>query len=1113
MTTLLQHRSLDRFVRFGLVGASSIVINTAVLWALVVGVPVLLGSVLAAEVAILSNSLINDRWTFRTSAGPHAWPQWLLRFSVVVLGGIVITAALFSALTSYGHLSLLLSNLVAMLIGLAYPLANVIAVPVAFACNYLLIARWRSVSLPVRTTAQLPLVPRPSAATAQPETVHRIRGRLVRVCAALAMLLALGWVIIDPPGVWGALAVLLNRIRGRLVRVCAALAMLLALGWVIIDPPGAWGALAVLLIGTALVVRPGVDRRKTTVLLLAAAVGTTTVDYLTWRLSMVNWSSWWVAVPLFIAEASGAIHTLGLQYTVWPRPKLEIRASDNIRRRRIFIFIPTVNEGPSILEPTIRGALAARAKYLATYPHDRVTIVLCNDGRVANVPNWRDVEALATQSNVACVTRTVGGGAKAGNIENARQQVGATGDALVVIFDADQIAEPDFLLKTVPPFADPSIGWVQTGQYYRNLANPVARWSNDQQALFYQLLCPGKAAQNAAFICGTNVVLRAAALDEIGGLPQDSVTEDFAASIALHPRWRSLFLTDVLARGLGPMDLKSYFSQQRRWAIGTIGVLRSHWREIVLPKRGGLRLEQRLQYALACTHYLCGLRDLIYLVAPLIFLFTGVSAVHGANLESFLWHFLPYWIISQVAFWHVAWGKTSLRGIVIGFGSFPVLIGSLLTVVRGRRIGFAVTAKQRASASTWRHLRPHLLGALACLLGVVWAVRAGNMQGAIVISVLWVVYTLLMLGGMAWLGLLDQRAAGDVQRSLGRVTQQFRAIRARSLAWAWQPALGWARSWMFAGMLVVALGGALVSHNVVLAQPVAFKPQQELGRPYLGVSLPFELIGSAPNLERELGRSFAIVGRTQDIHDRFDERWAKQLAAAGARPWVTLLFGVDKPSLDSSLPAIANGVHDDALRAWAQGIREYGQPVYLTILPHVDRNWSISSAVANNGIPQDVPRAWQHVQSIFAQEGARNVAWVWAPADPTADQAYAPPAATIDVTLMSLISYPGARWAEPAKALVAAKMRYPNTPLFIEVSAAGPAEQKAAWLRAVGAAIKGSKNVHALLYHEGGPDPHASESEQHAWSLASDPQTTQALQEAAVQAALQTSALSQGTTR
>ena len=52
--------------------------------------------------------------------------------------------------------------------------------------------------------------------------------------------------------------------------------------------------------------------------------------------------------------------------------------------------------------------------------------------------------------------------------------------------------------------------------------------------MFYNLLCPGKAALNSAFICGTNVVpLAAAALDEIGGLPQNSVTEDFSPPLLL----------------------------------------------------------------------------------------------------------------------------------------------------------------------------------------------------------------------------------------------------------------------------------------------------------------------------------------------------------------------------------------------------------------------------------------------------------------------------------------------------------------------------------------------------------------------------------------------------
>jgi len=321
-------------------------------------------------------------------------------------------------------------------------------------------------------------------------------------------------------------------------------------------------------------------------------------------------------------------------------------------------------EGVAILRPTLEGIIAAREKYLAQYPHGRVTIVVCNDGRVAKAANWEETDMLAKELGVCCVTRTKGGGAKAGNIENARHELQATGDALLAIFDADQVAKPDFLLKTIPPFRDPKMGWVQTGQYYANLDNPVSRWADDQQSMFYNLLCPGKAALNAAFICGTNVVIRATALDVIGGLPQDSVTEDFAASIALHPSWRSIYLTDVLATGLGPLDVPSYLKQQGRWALGTLGVFRTHWREILLPKKHGLRIGQRVQYFLACTHYMCGLRDLIYLVSPILFIFTGIPAVRSTYLSEYLWHFIPYCLLSALALWYSARNLTGLRGIM-----------------------------------------------------------------------------------------------------------------------------------------------------------------------------------------------------------------------------------------------------------------------------------------------------------------------------------------------------------------------------------------------------------------------------------------------------------------
>ena len=523
-----------------------------------------------------------------------------------------------------------------------------------------------------------------------------------------------------------------------------------------------WGLF--FLLATPLVVwwwRGGLDgRRAARTAALAVGVWLSAGGYLLFRVQVIHWAAWWIALPLLLAEMHGLLHALGLQYTLWPRPAPVVYAEENPSERPIFILIPTVNEGQDVLEMTVEGALRTRAHYLGRFPEAQVTVVVCNDGYVAGYPDWYAAEKLAERLGVVCVTRAVGGGAKAGNIEWARQAVGAVGDALLVLFDADQIAEEDFLAQTALPFADPSIGWVQTGQYYRNLENPVACWANDQQSLFYQVLCPGKAALNAAFICGTNVMLRAEALDEIGGLPQDSVTEDFAASLLLHPRWRSLFLPDVLAQGLGPMDLKSYFAQQGRWATGTLGVLRRHWRMLLLPG-GGLSLPQRVQYGLACTHYLSGLRDLVYLLVPFLFLLLGVSALRGADMPTFLGRFLPYFLFSQLAFWHAAAGKTTWRGLVLSFGSFPVLLASLLLVVLGQKTRFAITPKHRSGVRAAPPLLPQLLAGALCLVGLVMAAASPEDKTLVLLSALWLLVMLLMLGGVVWLGLQDREALGD----------------------------------------------------------------------------------------------------------------------------------------------------------------------------------------------------------------------------------------------------------------------------------------------------------------------------------------------------------------
>lgn len=117
-------------IRFGLVGLSGVAVNTTVLWALAreahLAVP--LASVLATETAILSNFMLNDRWTFGDAARRHRFLARLARFNGVSLGGMAITAGLLMLLISYAGLHLLL--------------ANVLAIGGAMTWNYVVNSRW-----------------------------------------------------------------------------------------------------------------------------------------------------------------------------------------------------------------------------------------------------------------------------------------------------------------------------------------------------------------------------------------------------------------------------------------------------------------------------------------------------------------------------------------------------------------------------------------------------------------------------------------------------------------------------------------------------------------------------------------------------------------------------------------------------------------------------------------------------------------------------------------------------------------------------------------------------------------------------------------------------------
>lgn len=117
---------------------------------------------------------------------------------------------------------------------------------------------------------------------------------------------------------------------------------------------------------------------------------------------------------------------------------------------------------------------------------------------------------------------------------------------------------------------------------------------------------------------------------------------------------------------------------------------------------------------------------------------------------------------------------------------------------------------------------------------------------------------------------------------------------------------------------------------------------------------------------------------------RFRSDWAARVAEEGAVPMITWepwsapegeRHVVEQPEV--SLARIAAGDHDRHVRAFARQIAAYRGPVLLRLMHEMNGNWYSWGAGVNGNSSSDFVAAWQHVHRVFADEGARNVSWVW----------------------------------------------------------------------------------------------------------------------------------------
>jgi cellulose synthase/poly-beta-1,6-N-acetylglucosamine synthase-like glycosyltransferase len=337
-----------------------------------------------------------------------------------------------------------------------------------------------------------------------------------------------------------------------------------------------------------------------------------TAAYLIWRAGWtLDGAALWIALPFLIVELHNAVGLAIFSLSLWdlgapPQPRAP---HHNLR---VAVVIPTYNEPPAVLMPTIAASVALEPAH--------ETWVL-DDGRRP------EIQELAERLGARYLTRPDNSHAKAGNLNNALRVIDVD---VFAVLDADHVPLAGFLTDTLSYFDDHTIAVVQTPQDFYNVDSFEHEKDSDknttfnEQAVFYRAIGPGKNRWHGAFWCGTCALVRVAALREVGGVATETLTEDIHTTIRLQRKgWSTVYHNDVVALGLAAADANAYMLQRRRWAAGAMQVLR---KERPLTGRG-LSFGQRLAYAATLFAWFDSWRTLAYQLIPVVILLTGAMPV------------------------------------------------------------------------------------------------------------------------------------------------------------------------------------------------------------------------------------------------------------------------------------------------------------------------------------------------------------------------------------------------------------------------------------------------------------------------------------------------------
>lgn len=439
--------------------------------------------------------------------------------------------------------------------------------------------------------------------------------------------------------------------------------------------------------------------------------------YILWRGTVIPTNlgivSFILGLILFVCEFIGFMNFMNFQFIFFEKYKIirkDLSVYNLDEAPLVDVLICTYNESLQLLEKTIIASTQM------AYPKNKFKVYVCDDGR-------RDeLKALCKKYGVNYITREDNQGAKAGNINNTLKYI--KGD-LFLVLDADMIPKKEFLQKTIGYFEDENLAFVQTPQCYYNkdmYQSNLKKYIPNEQDFFMRDVQEARAYRGAVLHVGTNAVFRRKFIDEIGGYPTCSITEDMAVGMLLQAKgYDSIFINKVLVLGLSASTFGELVKQRDRWCRGNIQVFK-HYNPFILK---GLTPAQRICYVDGVLYWFSSLIKMFYIIVPILFLSTGIHFVESGFAE-LLNMTIPY-ILVQIFIFRILSPKSRryMWTHYYEMAMAPHLSLSIIKEMFGFEVNFNVTSKDiEIDRGYYEYdvVKPHLLililGLLSLFIGL-----------------------------------------------------------------------------------------------------------------------------------------------------------------------------------------------------------------------------------------------------------------------------------------------------------------------------------------------------------------------------------------------------------